>query len=196
MNLKYIVEGVAILVIALLIFSYITDARVQYKTKQFFIKSKDKIVSTFNKINTPIEKTSEKVLASEEDFCSRFDNCIGHSEEYRFKNDKSLELYIDTCDIEGIIPDGWKIFKLKKWFLNKEGIFTPVNYTRCHKGYDIGENINHYYCNISLSQRIVTDVGGEIIDKNLRKYIGVEYEIESSYEEGLYLLKLVEHSCT
>ena len=121
---------------------------------------------------------------------------MGYSEEYKSKNDRSLMLYIDSCDMEGIILDGWKIFKLEKWFLNEEGMFTPVNYTRCHRGYNIGENVNRYYCDISLSKKIVLDDEGNIIDKHLSKHIGAEYEIESSHGEGLYLFRLVENSCT
>ena len=142
------------------------------------------------------KEISEDIILSEEDFCPKFDNCVGYSEEYKYENDKSLELYIDSCDIGDVIPDGWKIFKLKKWFLNKEGMFTPVNYTRCHKGYNIGENINHYYCDISLSKEIVLDDEGNIIDKHLSKHIGIQYKVQDSDEKGLYFLKLVEYSCT
>ncbi len=194
--MKYIIEGVVVLVIALLIFSYITDTSAQYKAKKFFTESKDKIVSTFNKIKIPTKEVSTDVLLLDEDFCPRIDNCIGYSEEYKYENDRSLELYIDSCDIEDIIPDGWEIFKLEKWFLNKEDMFTPVNYTRCNKGYEIGKNINHYYCNISLSKEIVLDDEGNIIDKHLSKYIGTQYEVQDSDEKGLYSLKLVEYSCT
>ena len=62
MAFKHILEGVVVLVIALLIFSYITDATTQYKTKQFLIKSKDKLVSTFNNIKIP--EVKDKIMDS------------------------------------------------------------------------------------------------------------------------------------
>ena len=60
MTLKNIIEGVVILVIALLIFSYIVDPTVKYKIKNAFSEVKSDIKSNIKEVHTTKEISCEE----------------------------------------------------------------------------------------------------------------------------------------
>ncbi len=58
----------------------------------------------------------------------------------------------------------------------------------CYKGIQIGDNINHYYCTITLKKGPITDESGKILVTGIKKKVRVEYDVSARH--------LVNYSCS
>lgn len=144
------------------------------------------VVSCSNSVidDIPVEGTVRDNLKSAKGFCPKIDNCLAYS----------WRMFIDTCpDID---LSEWKVNTGEKVYYLELGELDSRKYVVCFKGKDVGQNVDHYYCNITLSKETITDDKGNILATNFDKYVGVEYKIESTDDRGLNLLKLVDYSCT
>ena len=151
------------------------------------IKSKSKVILSFIKPEFPTEEIGTDNLASAKEFCPKIDNCFAYETNL-------LNLFIDTC--QNVDLSEWKVNTGEKVYYLELGELDSRRYAPCFLERDVGQNINNYYCNISLTKEFIIDDGGTIIAKNFHKYIGVEYMVESTKDSGLMLLKLVDYSCT
>lgn len=132
------------------------------------------------------------IVKKELEFCPIFKDCKFHQ---RYEEENELRLILlDTCSVD-----------LKDWELEagtdlietgkriQSGLMTypeveshKVDF--CFKGSQIGDNVNHYYCNITIKKEPITDESGKILVAGIRKKIGVEYEVSRR--------NLVNYSCS